>query len=201
MWRQRGVDSAPVVACRQAGFAGLAGSVVPFRVALKDLVPWIRQAQDTSCWLAFRACLEQTHGISSLSVRALEQALSQAKRVLLMFDGLDEVQQSSRHDVSAWIARLAPTAVVILTSRPTAMEGGTRRKWLALGFEGRCVSGLSPTLVQILTSRTSEAPGHVPTGGGDRKGEAYEHAVSGPRSRPHQIVVAYPCPTQVPRRG
>ena len=132
-----------VVAGCQASFVGQTRSIVPFRISLAELAPRLGQVQEMSCWLVLYRCLERNYGTGSLHVRALDQALARSKRILLVLDGLDEVQ-SHRQNVFAWIARLNRLAMVIPTSRPTGVDEKMQHILVGLGFDGRRISGLSP---------------------------------------------------------
>ena len=72
--------------------------------------------------------------------------------IVLVLNGYDEVPTYETAIVS-WLAEFDPAVVVILTSRPAAVDDGTRASLARLGFEGRRIADLTPRTVQELTAK------------------------------------------------
>ena len=69
--------------------------------------------------------------------------------IVLMLNGYDEVP-TYETAIMPWPAEFDPTVVVILTSRPAAVDDATRVSLARLGFEGRRIADLTPRMVQEL---------------------------------------------------
>ena len=149
-----------LVACCSAWLEGTTHGIVPFRVKLADLAPLLGEA-DADCWLALRKCVAQTYGRGSMYISALEQALSQAQDILLVLDGFDDAP-SRKRAIVARIARLDPRTAVVITSRPSAMDGEALDELAKAGFEGRRIAGLTPAMVQDVSARVLRRLGASP---------------------------------------
>ena len=104
-----------IVACCHAQLEGQTQGLVPFRIALAELAPVLNSAEeDRSCWSPLRRCLERSFREGSVQSQILDQAVTEAKDILLVLDGFDEAP-SHRNAIMAWIARLERVALVVLT--------------------------------------------------------------------------------------